>query len=534
MSEERQGARRGERERGRDDPVPLSPAAPDRLAVSRSGLVALAAVSLAVFVAALDLTVTAAVLPQLIVDFEVPLPGGLADAAWIVNGYLIAYVVTMPVMGRVSDLYGRRLVFLVCLALFVAGSVWAATTSDLWWMVAARVVQALGGGAMVPVALAAVSDAVPAGQRPLAIGLITAVDTAGWVAGPAYGAWLTTWLGWRWVFWLNVPIGLLAALLVARGLPRGTRAEHRLDGVGALLMTLFLLGFTLALYLAAPASPEGGALLAQTGPPATSPWFWPLLGASLLLLAAFVVWERRTAEPLLDLRLLAERTFAAANGVNLLTGIILMAVMVEVPVLLQAVSPSVEAATAESGRLLGLFAGGMVLGALGAGPLLRWLPARPVVLAGLGLVSVGLWQMAGWEQGATVGSLALPLALAGLGLGLVTTPLATTVLERVAEADRGIAASLLLVARLLGMTLGLSVLVTWALRRYNALIAVAEMPSLSDPDALARLTAIAAQTTTTVVTDLFLVTVGIALLALLPALALERLAADKKGTVAHP
>lgn len=532
MSEEQRRGGEGEGERGRHNETALPTS--DGVAVGRSGMAALAAVSLAVFVAALDLTVTAAVLPELIVDFKIPLPGGLADAAWIVNGYLIAYVVTMPVMGRVSDLYGRRLVFLICLALFVAGSVWAATTSDLWWMVAARVVQALGGGAMVPVALAAVSDAVPVGRRPLAIGLITAVDTAGWVAGPAYGAWLTTWLGWRWVFWLNVPIALLAAGLVAWGLPRNARAKHRLDGVGAALMTLFLLGFTLALYLAAPASPEGGALLAQEGPPPPSPWLWPLLGASVLLLVAFVVWERRTAEPLLDLRLLAARTFASANAVNLLTGIILMAVMVEVPVLLQAVSPSVAAATAESGRLLGLFAGGMVLGALGAGPLLRWVPARPVVQIGLGLVGVGLWRMAQWEPTLAVGSLALPLAVAGLGLGLVTTPLATTVLDRVAEAERGIAASLLLVARLLGMTLGLSVLVTWALRRYDALIAAAEMPSLSDPDALARLTAIAAQTTTTVVTDLFLVTTIIALVAFLPVLGLGWLPGDKEATGTPP
>lgn len=491
---------------------------------SRTGWIALIAISVAVFVAALDLTVTAAVLPQLIFDFNIPLPGGLADAAWIVNGYLIAYVVTMPVMGRVSDLYGRRVVFLFCLTLFVLGSLWAGSTNSLWPMVAARVVQALGGGAMVPVALAAVSDAVSVRQRPLAIGLIAAVDTAGWVAGPAYGAWLTTLLGWRWVFWLNVPLGIITALLVAVALPPSKRAEHRLDLIGAMLLTFFLLAFTMALYLGAPASPEGGALLANSGPPTASPWLWPLLGASLLLFVGFVFWERRTDEPLIDLRLLAERTFAAANSVNLLTGVILMAVMVEVPVLLQAVSTSVDAATAASGWLLAIFAGGMVIGALGAGPILRRVAARPVVLVGLLIMIAGLWQMAQWEQEMGSDALRLPLALAGLGLGLVTTPLATTVLERVAEAERGIAASLLLVARLLGMTLGLSILVTWALRRYDALIAVAEMPSLSEPNAFLIMAQIASGITTTVVTDLFLVTAIIGVVALLPALLL----ADRK------
>jgi MFS family permease len=197
---------------------------------------------------------------------------------------------------------------------------------------------------------------------------------------------------------------------------------------------------------------------------------------------------------------------------------VLMAVMVEIPVLLQAVSSTVEEATAESGWLLAFFAGGMVLGALLAGPLLRFLAARWLTLTGLLLMTGGLWQMASWAQALGTDALTLPLALAGLGLGLVTTPLATAVLDRVAEEERGIAASLVLVARLLGMTLGLSVLVTWALRRYDALIALEEMPGLFDENAAQLIAQIAGRVTTTVVTDLFMVTVIVGLVALLPAL----------------
>ncbi len=507
---------------------PLSreaPAAPPpTVRGSGAGWLALVAVSIAVFVAALDLTVTAAVLPQLILDFDIPLPAGLADAAWIVNGYLIAYVVTMPVMGRVSDLYGRRLVFLGCLLLFVVGSIGAALATSLWPMVAARVVQALGGGAMVPVALAAVSDAVAPRHRAFAIGLIAAVDTAGWVVGPTYGAWLTTLAGWRWVFWINVPIGLVAAAIVAWALPRNPRVRHRLDWIGAGLLTLFLLAFTTGLYLGAPASPEGGALLAQSGPPDRSPWFWLLLASSVLLLAGFFWWERRAAEPLLDLRLLVGRPFAAANGVSLLSGIILMAVMVAIPVLLQALSESVEAAIAASGGLLAVFAGTMMAGALLAGLLERVIAPRWMTVGALLLSAIGLWQMASWQQALGVGALRLPLALAGFGQGLVTTSIATAVLEQVEEAQRGIAASLLLVARLLGMTMGLSVLVTWALQRFESLRAQVPPPpgGLGDPNAFAYLAQKIAEIMTTVVTDLFLVTAIVAALALLPALFLYR------------
>lgn len=494
---------------------------------SGAGWLALLAVCLNVFTAALDLTVMAAVLPQLILDFQIPIPAGLADATWIVNGYLIAYVVTMPIMGRVSDLYGRRLVFLVCLGLFALGSVWAAMTGGLWTMVAARILQALGGGAMVPVALAAVSDAVSARRRPLAIAAVVAVDTAGWVAGSAYGAWITTWLGWRWVFWLNVPIAILGLVLVAIALPRHERTAHRLDILGAALLTLFLFAVTMALYLIAPASPEAG-LLPSTEAPARSPWFWPLIVAAVAALAGFIIRERRVPEPVIDLRLLSERVFAAANGVSLLTGVVLMSIMVEIPVLLQAVMGSVDEGTRMSGRLLGIFAAGMMAGAFSAGPIVRRVRVRPLTILGLVALVGALWRMSGWEYTQPPGTLVWPLLVAGLGLGFVTTPLATAVLERVREADRGIAASILLVARLTGMTIGLSILVTWALRRFESLVAAVPPPpgGLFDPGAAAYIAEQAARVMTTVVTDLFTATTVISALAILPALFLRGGGAD--------
>jgi len=492
------------------------------VSAARAGRLALFAVCLNVFTAALDLTVMAAVLPQLIRDFAIPVPGGLADASWIVNGYLIAYVVTMPIMGKVSDLYGRRLVFLVCLVLFTAGSVWAALTNGLWPMVAARVLQALGGGAMVPVALAAVSDAVSDRRRPLAIAAVVAVDTAGWVAGSAYGAWVTTWLGWRWVFWLNVPVAIVGIALVATALPRHERTEHRLDLLGAALLTAFLFAVTMALYLVAPASPESG-LLPSAEAPARSPWFWPLIGISLAALVSFIARERRTPEPIIDLKLLGERVFAAANVVSLLTGVILMSIMVEIPVLLQAVVGSVDEGTRVSGRLLGVFAAGMMIGAFAAGPVVRRIPVRPLTVVGLLALVAALWRMSNWEFSHPPETLLAPLLVAGLGLGFVTTPLATAVLERVREADRGIAASILLVARLSGMTIGLSILVAWALRRFEALVAEVPPPpgGLFDPGAAAYIAEQAARVMTTVVTDLFTATTVIGALAILPALLLR-------------
>jgi hypothetical protein len=240
-----------------------------------------------------------------------------------------------------------------------------------------------------------------------------------------------------------------------------------------------------------------------------------------LLLLLFIVWERRVEEPLIDLRLLAGRLFAMANSISLLTGIVLMAVMVAIPVLLQALSSSVEEAISTSGGLLAIFAGSMMAGALGGAPLLRWLSARWLSVVALLLSIAGLWPMAQWNQTVGIEGLRLPLAMAGLGLGVVTTAIATAVLNNVSEEERGIAASLLLVARLIGMTLGLSVLVTWALQRYEILLAAAEVPSLDQPDAFTQIAQVIARIMTTVVTDLFWVTALIAAIAVLPALLLR-------------
>ena len=141
-----------------------------------------------VFVAASDLTVVSTILPQIVFDLEIPLRTGLSQAAWIVNAYLIAYTLTLPLLGHVSDQFGRRNTFLACLVLFSAGSLVAGTARTLEVMIAGRAIQALGAGAMVPVAMAYVADVLPPERRPLALGIVGAVDTAGWVIGPLYGA----------------------------------------------------------------------------------------------------------------------------------------------------------------------------------------------------------------------------------------------------------------------------------------------------------------------------------------------------------
>ncbi|MCL5961574.1 MAG: MFS transporter, partial [Chloroflexi bacterium] len=292
-------------------------------------------VCLGVFIAALDLTVVAPILPQIIYDIQLPITK-LDQAAWIISAYLLAYTVTMPLMGRVSDIYGRRLVFVLSLGLFFVGSMVCALAADLPTLIAARAIQALGGGAMVPVAMAIVGDVFPREKRGFAIGIVGAVDTAGWVIGPLYGALVLQALSsWRWIFYINLPVSLIALALIYLVIGRLKRpvTNRSVDYLGALVLVVGLVLLNLA--LGSGGSREvagaGGSPFAQeTGPLAA--YLVPLLAGAGIAMAMFVVVERRMASPLIDLKMFHRLTFSAANLVNLLVGGALIIAMVDVPV----------------------------------------------------------------------------------------------------------------------------------------------------------------------------------------------------------
>src|SRR5438067_302632 len=197
---------------------------------------------LGVLLAATDLTVVTTVLPQMIFDLGISLRSELPQAAWIVNAYLISYTLVIPLLGRVSDQRGRHTAFTWCLALFAIGSVVAGLANTLSWMIVGRAVQALGAGGMVPVVMAYVGDVLPVERRPLALGIVGAVDTAGWVIGPLYGALMVVLASWRLIFFINLPLSLAIGLALfvsrtsaAKGTNQPSRPTgHTVDWPGAL------------------------------------------------------------------------------------------------------------------------------------------------------------------------------------------------------------------------------------------------------------------------------------------------------------
>ena len=457
------------------------------------------------------------------------------------TGYLLGYTVALPVFGRLADLHGRRRVFVACLLLFVAASLACGAAPSLEWLIAARALQAAGGGALLPIALALAGDLPDPSRRNVALGLVAALAEAGGVLGPLYGALVVQWLDWRWVFYLNLPLGLaILAGLVAPAAFQG-RATERAHGP------------SLVANAVAPTTAPPSASAEPAAQPADQPAF-DLPGALLLAIAlatltlalsrelstatrplllavaltstlAFILAERRAASPLIDLSLFRTVPFAASMATGILMGAALIVAMVDVPLW----AATVLGRDAAAGGLLLLrltlpIPVGAVLGGLGT----RHLGARLTTAAGLLACAAAFALMTAWPADVADAIMTRDLALAGLGFGLLLAPLAAVAIGWAGPARGGVAAALVVVSRMVGMTLGLSALTAHGLGRFEGLLRDLPLP-LGLPGeaaaALARRQADYAQAvqaaTLTTFHELFLAAALLCLLALVPAMLLR-------------
>lgn len=475
----------------------------------------LAVIAFGVFVAADDLTVVSTMLRQIIFDLQIPLPDGLNQAAWIVNAYLIAYVVVMPFMGRVSDIVGRRKVYVAALGLFLLGSIWVPFAPNLPTFLAGRVLTALGGGAMVPVGMAIIGDIYPPSRRASALGVLGAIDTAGWVWGPLYGALLVRFLDWRWQFYLNIPLSLLgmaAAWWALRDLPPPARGS-RLDWRGVALLTVGLVALNVALLNRSDIQSVSSLSQLATEPSMNTAPLWIGAAAALLL---FVWVERRQPDPLIDWSLFRLPNFTPAILVNFLVGGVLIIAMVNVPLFVNVVEIDLAQAALDSGRLLSSMTLAMaVMAYVGGLGTERW-GYRVAASAGILACIAGFLLMGwNWQADTPYSQMAWQLAILGAGFGLVTAPVGAAVINAAPADQRGIAASLVIVLRLLGMSVGLAALTSWGLHRFNVLRVQVTLPPITDPTFAQALADGLTNVTVQVLAETFVVSAGIAGLALI-------------------
>jgi MFS family permease len=436
-------------------------------------LVLLAVLGVGVFLAGLELMVTAVALPSILRDLSDITQ--LRHAAWIVNGYLLAYVIAMPLAGRMTDLWGARRPFFVGLLAFTLGSALAGAAPTLDTLIAARLVQAVGGGFLVPVGTAAASHLFEGHARSRALGVIGALTFLGMAAGPFVGAAVLAGVhpassladlgvnsgplvdlfdpAWRWVFYLNVPIGIVAiALAWAASAGWDTPGRPgRVDVGGAVLFSIALAAGLGAVSVVGSPPPTDGGL---------DPFLLGVAGGVVVIVAgvATIVRGARHPDPFIDLRMFRSRVFSSAALVSLLTGFAFAIAIVGAALFVDRV---LYGGPDEQQVALGALAGATALGALVSGFAIRILPLRLVSLVGLAASAGALFAMGGWTSSVALTTVAALLALFGLGFGLTVTPRSTAAVEAAGRRAFGAASATVTVARMIGMAIGLSVLAAY-------------------------------------------------------------------------
>ncbi len=520
----------------------------------RAAYVLLAVFGAGVFLAGLELMVTAVALPSILTNLAGTTSATawveLRKASWIINAYLLVYILVMPLAGRLADLWGARRLFIAALVAFVTGSALAGAAQNLDQLIAARVIQALGGGVLVPVGTAAASHLFEGSARPRALGVIGALTFLGMAAGPVVGAAilgsvhaesgletigagpsdpLTAVLSpaWRWVFYLNVPIGLVA-LILAWAASAGWETPHhagRVDVLGATWFGLALVAGLVGLTLVgtrqlAGSSVDPGALTIG------------LLAIAAVASAIAVVRGLRVGDPFLDPRLFRNVTFSSAALVSLLTGYGFATAIIGGAVFVDRV---LYGGPDEQRVALGALAGATALGALASGFIVRVLSLRLVTLAGLALSVAGFVAMATWRSETPIGSVALALGAFGFGFGLTVTPRSTAAVEAAGRRAFGVASAVVTVARMIGMAVGLAILTAYGSTTIDRLAdeiyatpdsyrqfipeALRSRP-LRDPFVVEALEAWASREAAGIMVGLFVVAAAVTFVAIPPALAL--------------
>ena len=436
--------------------------------------------SLGVLLGGAELMVVAIALPSIVADF-----GGwndLARVSWIVNAYLLAYVVAMPLAGRGADLWGAMRLYVVALLLFVVGSLGsglsrlAGPDDGLTWLIGWRVVQGFGGGALVPLSMALASHLFRGRARSTALGVEGAATYVGMAIGPVYGAWVLQnfhlplpgidMASWQWIFLLNVPIGIVTLLLiyVAAGGIETPRVRARVDLGGAVLLSVALVAGI-------------GAVTVSGAQGWTDPLVIAGLVASALAFAAFTWHQLRSRSPLVDVRLFADRAFSAANGVSLLTGYTLATAVIGGPVFVNRVlfGTNEQSSAALTALTLAIAAAALVGGVVSG-----FVGERLVTLVGVVVSAIGLWLSLGWGVETGLDELVRDLAIFGIGFGLTVSPRATAAVEAAGSGAYGVASAMLQITRTVGMSIGLALLTSIGQNRIDELSQLVNDPARRD------------------------------------------------------
>ena len=395
---------------------------------------------LGMFFASLDQTIVGTSLPRIIGDL-----GGMDIFAWVTTAYMLSSTTIVPIAGKLADIFGRRIVYVSGISIFMLGSTLCGFSNSMTQLIISRAVQGLGGGIMMPMAMIIIGDLFPPEKRGKWQGVMGAIFGLSAIVGPTIGGWIVDNASWHWVFFVNLPVGLLAAIAIFTGLQGEKRRKDKvvIDYKGAVTLVIGVLCLLLGLNM-------GGS---------SYPWnSWQIIGLLVIAVIFFLIFiqiERRAKEPILSLHFFENRVFSVANIIGFLMGFGMFGSIMFLPLYLQSV---IGISATKSGNTIIPMMLGMVTTSIIGGQLITRVRFRTMFLAGMTFMSTGFFLLSTLNMNSSQGRAIFYTIFLGLGMGLIMQTVTVSVQNVFPAELRGVATSSTQFFRSIGGTLGTTIL----------------------------------------------------------------------------